>query len=655
MAENDDYDDNSIEAVETTNTVVTGRLTVRRAATHSIPDLMLRRALTAEQEQKLRRDKTTCMVVLAPNAEWVGPLLRAGKALGEWRFNHSASEPPRKVNRGDVAAEQAIFAMSGGGRILGVTQDLEYLPKAMIASADILLKIEPPGVEILREAIKLATGRMPRSLPAELAQGLDYGDVCGAIRIGSTAKACVDRLVAAGKAKTMVTSSSGGPDVPPLEALHGYGEAMTWAQSLLTDLDAWRAGKLDFSSIERTAVLASAPGLGKTTFARSLAKSAGLPFFPTSVSAWFSNSAGYLDSVIKQIDQVFAEAAAVAPAVIFLDECEGLPSRSASDRNSSWWIPVVGHMLLKLDSAASGVTSKLIIIGATNHPEKLDPALVRPGRLSKIIHIEKPDASALTGIIRQHLGSDLPDIDLNFAAKMAVGASGADVHGWVKAARRVARQVHRPLEFEDLISQIVPPEIRPPSLVRRIAVHEAAHAVASHVLRPGSVNAVTIIGGDAKTGGLTLTTIDDGDLLTRSDIEASAITCLAGRCGEQALLDSISTGSGGGHTSDLARASYMLAMVHTALGLGGKLLHRATPQTVMQLLTLDPVLAKVVEDDLQRLHAKALALVENHADIVEAVADALVKHRHLNAEQFAAVFEKASRNGMVMITGGSNG
>ncbi|WP_131798209.1 AAA family ATPase, partial [Devosia elaeis] len=360
--------------------------------------------------------------------------MRAAKRLGEWKFAHAVSEPPRKSTHGMTTSDQAVFVMANGGRIIGVTQNLHYLPKAMTASADIRIKIDHPDDELLRQAIKMATGRYPRSMPAGVSHGLDYSDICGAIRTGSSAKACIERLVAASKAKS--EAAPGLEDVPPVEELFGYGDELEgWAKALISDLGAWRAGKLEFSAIQRTAVLASEPGLGKTTFVRSLAKSAGVPFFPTSVSQWFANSPGYLDSIIKQIDQAFAEAAAVAPAILFLDEIESIPNRATLDHRADWWVPVVGHMLLKLDSATSADSAKLIVIGATNHPDRLDAALVRPGRLSKIIHIEKPGAEALEGIIRQHLGKDLPDADLAVVAKLGVGASGAHVHDWVKSAR----------------------------------------------------------------------------------------------------------------------------------------------------------------------------------------------------------------------------
>ncbi|MBJ7576381.1 AAA family ATPase [Devosia sp. MC532] len=654
MADNDDYDDISVEEMDAIDAEVMQSKSLHRPAIHTLPELMIRLALMPGHIARLKRDRTTSMIIEAPSAEWVQPLMRAAKRLGEWKFAHAVSEPPRKSTHGMTTSDQAVFAMANGGRIIGVTQNLDYLPKAMTSSADIRIKIDHPDDELLRQAIKMATGRYPRSMPAGVSHGLDYSDICGAIRTGSTAKACVERLVAASKAKS--EAAPGLEDVPPVEELFGYGEELEgWAKALITDLDAWRAGKLEFSAIQRTAVLASEPGLGKTTFARSLAKSAGIPFFPTSVSQWFANSPGYLDSIIKQIDELFAAAAAVAPAMIFLDECEGIPSRANADRHSSWWIPVVGHMLLKLDSATSGDSSKLIVIGATNHPEKLDAALVRPGRLSKIIHIEKPDAKALEGIIRQHLGKDLPDVDLSVVAKLGVGSSGADVHDWVKSARLAARQQNRPVALQDLFAQVAPPETRPPGLVRRIAIHEAAHAVVSHVLMPGSVDSVTTISRQAFEGGSTSMSVMLEDAIARRDIDHRAMVLLAGRCGEEVLLNSVSSGAGGDETSDLAQATYMLALVHTSLGLGDRLLHRSSPQEVKQLLTLDPALAKTVEADLQRLYTATLKIVRENASLVEAVADALVKQRHLTGDKFVAICRRAQRTDAVKLLGGSNG
>lgn len=655
MADNDDYDDISVEEMNAIDAEVAGSDAIKRSAMHTLPQLMIRMALTPAHIKKLKRDRTTCMVIQAPSAQWVTPLMLGAKGLGDWAFVHSATEMPRKNMSSEFPGDQATAALSSGGRVLGVSQNASaYLPKAMTSSADIVLKIEVPDNEIIREVIKLATGFNPRSMPIGIAWGLDYSEICAAIRVGSTATACVERLVAASRSKSQV--DPGLADVPPFEALHGYGvETMAWGTALISDLQAWREGRLDFADIERTVVFASPPGLGKTTLARSLAKSAGVPLIATSVSSWFANSPGYLDSIIKQIDQVFADAAAVAPVILFVDECEQIPSRANIGNRGDWWIPVIGHILLKLDSSISASTSQLIIIGATNHPERLDPALVRPGRLSKVIHISPPDATSLVGILRQHLGSDLPDVDLSLIAKLGVGASGAAVAGWIKSARGAARQQRRDMTMQDLFDQVAPPDTRPPGVARRIAVHEASHAVVSHRLKPGSVTNITTIGRDASTGGHTSMDLIVDDVAVRRDIEIAVTICLAGRCGEEILLQSISSGSGGGHGSDLQRATAMVAGMHASFGMGDVLTHRAPPEAVMQLLTVDPILARKVEDDLQSLARAAQQIVEDNVFLVEAVATALLKHRHLTGHQFLEICNRFDGKPASKVIGGHHG
>ncbi len=655
MADNDDYDDISVDEMNAIDAEVLGGDTPKRSAMHTLPQLMIRMALTPAQIKKLKRDRTTCMVIEAPTAPWVTPLALAAKALGAWEFVHSAKESPRKTMYSEYPGDKATAALTSGGRVLGVSQNpTSYLPKSMTSSADIVLKIDTPDNEIIREVIKLATGRTPRLMPPGIAAGLDYPEICAAIRVGSSAKACVDRLVAASKSKSQF--DPGLADVPPFEALHGYGvETMAWGTALISDLQLWREGEIAFSDIERTVVFASPPGLGKTTLARSLAKSAGVPLIATSVSSWFANSPGYLDSIIKQIDQVFADAAAVAPAILFLDEIEGIPNRATLGDRGDWWLPVIGHILLKLDSSISAVSSELIIIGATNHPDMLDTALTRSGRLSKIIHIGPPNAKALEGILQQHLGTDLPGAELSLIARLGVGASGASAKGWVQSARSVARQQRRAMTVQDLFDQVAPPDARPPGITRRIAVHEAAHAVVSHRLKPGSVTSITTIGRDARSGGHTAVDVVVDDVAVRRDIENAATICLSGRCGEQVLLQSTSSGSGGGEGSDLQRATAMIASIHASFGMGEGLTHRATPDTVMQLLTFDAALARQVEDDLQRLAGIARSIVEDNVFLVETVAAALLKNRHLTGQQFLAICDRYDSRPASKVIGGHHG
>lgn len=609
-----------------------------RAAASTLPIVMLEAALRGKLRRRFENERGIGVVIKAPASDWAAPLLGAAQALAPWEFAFSAITPERSKSREDFNNEQIIEALGSGRRVIGVSHAPDrFLPAPLFGPADITLDVPYPSDALVRIAIKAATGRAPSRMPKNIAAGLDYATICTCVRRGSTPGQCVARLVMASQSRF-----AGADDlaaVPELGALHGYGEAMDWAQRLIGDLEAWRRGEVFFGDIERAVVLASAPGFGKTTFVRSLARSSRLPLFVSSVGGWFSGGDGHLGDVIKQIDRLFAGANAVAPAIIFLDEIEALPDRRHLDgRNSDWWMPVIGHMLTTLDGASSGAASRLIIIGATNYPEKLDPALVRPGRLNRIIQIQPPDSAAMVGILRQHLGADLPEADLAKLAQMRIGATGAEASGWIKSARARARHEKRPLSVEDLVEQIAPTNDWPLNMIWRIAVHESSHAVIMQLLGLACVEAVSIASiGDA--GGHTAVSFAKS-LMTKKDSEEIIIFLLAGMCGEQVLLGASSSGAGGDESSDLARATKMVATTHASLGLGATLTHRGAPEDALRVLTLDPALMDNVEKDLRRLYARGIDIVTQNRDIIERVAHALVAERHLPGDRFREVFNK---------------
>ncbi|MDB5531490.1 MAG: hflB [Devosia sp.] len=628
----DDEDDSYLEEV-----TPRGDLTGLNAAADALPIIMLRQAMSTTERTAFRHNHGITVVIKAPGAEWATPLLDAGKELAHWGFSLTATASDRK-SKDTITRDQVMRALAKGGRVLAVSQNpVAFLPEGLAGSADMTINVSPPDDVVLKRTIFAATGRYPRRMPSGISRGLSYAQICFAIRKGSTPRECVARLLAA-----RLASQEHDPDlakVPALDSLHGYGEAMEWAKRLIADLDAWRRGELEFSAIERTAVLASEPGLGKTTFVRSLAKAAGVPLVVTSVSGWFATGTGHLDSVIKQIDLVFSSAAAKGPAIVFLDEIEGIPNRATmSERNADYWTPVVGHILLTLDSAGSGVSSNLIVIGATNHPEKLDAALLRPGRLSKVIRIKRPDKQALAGIMRQHLGNDLADEDLSDIAAFGQGASGADVTEWVKVARSVARQAGRTIELDDLLAQVAPTEDRPPEIDHRIAVHEAGHAVVMQVLGLLEVSSVSTISSGVAGGSVTVAA--PSRMLSKADMDSYVTFVLAGRSAEEIVLGSVSSGSGGSRHSDLATATQMVASAHLSLGMGGSLLYRGEPEDFRSLLSLDYHVVPKIEADLQRLYANATDIVVEYREAVKAVAKALLRERFLSGERFREIFDR---------------
>lgn len=572
-----------------------------------------------------------CLVIQAPSEDWCHPIHDALKTMGEWDYPFIPGTNKRIEAE---ATQHVVNVLALGGRVVGISHILRNLPSALIAGADRTIILPQVNGKVIGAVIKRITGVAPEKIDDNIAAGLSFGEIAGCIRPKSTPEDCLRRLQQA--IATKRKAGAVADDVPHVKDLHGYGEAQTWALDLIDDIEAWRRGEIAFDSIDRNAVLVSPPGMGKTTFARSLAKSCGLPLVSTSVGEWFANSPGYLDSVIKQIDQVFSQARGMAPAVLFLDEIDAVPNRATiSPRGADWWLPVITHLLITLDSAVSPASTNLIVIGATNHGDRIDAALVRPGRLSRIITIEQPDPQAIAGIFRQHLGSDLDGEDLVGIATLASGSSGAMIVAWVNAARRKARQAKRAMIMSDLVNAIAPPSDRPHTYLRCAAIHEAGHAVAAHILKVGQIEAVSIVARGDTAGFTRLDKVED--FVFRRDVERFTIKTLAGRAAEDVVLGEPSVGAGGSVDSDLARATMNIATLHLSTGLGDELIFSADYESIPTMLSRSPRHAKAVEDHLRRLYDEAKELVRTHVDLVNAVADALLTHRVLNREAFLGV------------------
>lgn len=189
-----------------------------------------------------------------------------------------------------------------------------------------------------------------------------------------------------------------------VETLTGYGLARDWALALKDDLALWKKDTLPWSQMSTRLLLAGPPGTGKTTFARALGNSLRLPVHATSVGNWLELS--YLGDVLARMAAAFAEAEANAPCILFIDEIDGIGRRSHGKRgeHDDYWNSIVNRALELMDGAIK--TEGVIVVGATNHPAAIDPALLRSGRLETRIDIPMPDVDALVGILRHHLGGD---------------------------------------------------------------------------------------------------------------------------------------------------------------------------------------------------------------------------------------------------------
>ncbi|MEW9616250.1 ATP-binding protein [Shinella sp. S4-D37] len=190
-----------------------------------------------------------------------------------------------------------------------------------------------------------------------------------------------------------------------VETLAGYGPASDWALDLKADLSLWRDGKLRWDEMSTKLLLSGPPGTGKTTFARALCNTLQVPLLATSVAHWLEP--GYLGDVLKRMSGAFTIARDRAPAILFIDEIDNIGTRQgAGSRNyDDYWASLINRMLELLDGASR--SEGIIVVGATNLPEKIDPALLRSGRLETHVRIPMPDAETLISILGHHLGTDL--------------------------------------------------------------------------------------------------------------------------------------------------------------------------------------------------------------------------------------------------------
>lgn len=590
----------------------------------------LSRSISSRRAAAIRADRTR-VVVFEVRQSWERWI---GKAVAEM-FPGRQLFIPTVTRRGQPSPDDArrlADAVANRGSVLAIVPEGTAFPERMAHVPDARVTVIPPNLPVLREvARRCLTGnaRRIKSVPSET----DIDVLAACFSPGSSVGSAIGRLARLRKQDTLA-----GEAVPPLSSVVGLEAAKAWGMNLKADIAAYRVGELPFSAVDAGAVLAGAPGVGKTMVARIIAAECKLTFVATSIGELFATSEGDLGAVIKRSRQVFSHALEAAPSLLFIDELDALPSRSSlGPRNKDWWTPVITEFLTQLDSSMTD-REGVVVLGATNRYADLDPALVRPGRLSRLLEITTPSAVDLAGIFRHHLGPDLPDADLMPLARELAGASGAQAADWVRAARRAARNAGRALDYDDLWNVAIGPETRSQEHLRRIAIHEAGHCLVGHLIGL-TLDHVTILRHGSRGG--TTTFLPAEPPMTPVDIEKMVIMLLAGAAAEAVLLGDRfrSWGSGGPTGSDLHRATELIATGHVAHGSGKTLAWRATPEKATALLTSDPVLQRRVEADLQRLSKTAERWVTAHKTKCERLAAHLLKERSLAGENLARVLD----------------
>jgi DNA polymerase III delta prime subunit len=585
--------------------------------------------------RRLDAGEALALVLQVPSADWCAPLETA--IITRWRCYVVARDgSARTQHKPTLGNDKVTEKLIAGFSVIGISQNPALLlPSALLTTADAYLVVRPPGPRLIRQLLKTCVGRpIPRIIPPDVTGGLSFDEISGAFRYGASARLIIDLLARAVATKTRVSVVD---KTPPLQDLAGYGDAKDWGLALAADVQAWRRGDLAWP-LSSAAILSGPPGTGKSLFAKALAISCGTPIVVTSVGAWFSKNEGNLGDVIQAAQAAWDSARAIASSggvTLFIDEIDGLPDRSTmTDRGKEWWTPLVNFCLTLFDGAVTDRTG-IILLGATNHFDNLDAALVRSGRFEKRFDIKPPGPEDLAHTLRLHLGDALQGADLVPFARLRPGSTGADAARWAREAQSLARAAGRAINASDLMAVIAPPDPRPESEIRLVAVHEAGHAVVNLAvgLRVSSVSIIETKG----RGGATVAQAFLTSFPTAAQIEATIIAVLAGRAAEEIFLGSPSAGA----ETDLANASALAASLHGSVGLGATLVHLTPSNSAASLLLLDPILRGEVDAHLGRLYVRSLEIIRARRKAVMAVADELVKRRMLSGAELAVIVSAA--------------
>jgi ATP-dependent Zn protease len=496
---------------------------------------------------------------------------------------------------------------------------------------------------VIAEVIKSICGSVPtQPIPADACANVTETDLLLAMRPNQTADEYLERVLALAAKK--ISAPGGSASTMTLDDVGGMQAAVEWGRALARDLEDYKAGRIQWSDVDPGVLLNGAPGTGKTTFAKALAGTCGVPFVVGSLQDWQSSGGGYLGDLLKAMRAAFVEAQQKAPSILFIDEIDSFQARiQESGRNSSYHVQVVNQLLELLD----GVHSRegVVVVAACNNADRLDPAIIRAGRLDTVIEIPLPGVLDLERIFRIHLGDDLPDADLTAAARSAEGHTGADVKRWIRRARRIARTARRPMTMADLIDAIDVPSLAvTDAALRRYAVHEAGHALFIEITRPGGV-VVTTVRQSAKCGGFTVQTRDDDwQAATETKVRWGIAMALAGMAAEKLVYGEGTCGAGGGPSSDLASATHLAVAAISTFGLGDvPMWFGEIPKAeVGEFLAKHPAVAAEAELMLVECFQQALDLLTPRRNLVETLADMLVEQETISGAIVKKLIESES-------------
>ena len=409
--------------------------------------------------------------------------------------------------------------------------------------------------------------------------------------------------------------------------------------------------------IPKGIILVGPPGTGKTLLAKAVAGEAGVPFFSISGSDFVEMFVGVGASRVRDL---FEEAKRLAPCIVFIDEIDAVARRRGSGLGGGHdeREQTLNQMLVEMDGF--GVNEGIIVLAATNRPDILDPAILRPGRFDRKLAVGRPDVKGREDILKVHARNKPvgDDVDLKRVAKTTAGFSGADLENLLnEAAILTAKEGRKYISQSDIDRAFVKVGIGEEKKSRVIsekekkitAYHEAGHAILFHVLPDmGPVHTISIIPTGIGAAGYTMPLPGEDEMFnTKGRMLQHIQVSLGGRIAEELVFGDVTTGA----SQDIKQATALAKAMVMQYGMSEKagLVNYGSEGDEIfigrdfgQTKSYGEAMATLIDSEVKRIidecYAAAKAQIEQHRDVLDRCAELLLEKEKIGQEEFEALF-----------------